>query len=267
MTSMWRTSGWILVGSALILALSLGVRHGFGLFLAPMSAEFGWGREVFAFAIALQNLIWGLTQPFTGALADRFGARRTVLVGGVLYAIGLACMGGDSLLHGEGREAHEFGKGPVLMDAERPVSGIEVPLPRHGQPRGDGVVVRRHAHALTHFIPADTRAHPIDGSGHFVPDDQRRFGRSEGMPVLQHPDVGSTHAGAASAQHQFPRSGLGYWQVLDAQVVGAVKAGGFHAPQSYTTERLVTNDRCRRIIILRRRGEYRMPDDGCRMTT
>ncbi|MDP2147125.1 MAG: MFS transporter, partial [Pseudomonas sp.] len=65
---MWRTSGWILVGSALILALSLGVRHGFGLFLAPMSDEFGWGRETFAFAIALQNLIWGLAQPFTGAL-------------------------------------------------------------------------------------------------------------------------------------------------------------------------------------------------------
>ena len=53
MTSMWRTCGWVLVGSALILALSLGVRHGFGLFLAPMSSEFGWGRETFAFAIAL----------------------------------------------------------------------------------------------------------------------------------------------------------------------------------------------------------------------
>ncbi|GAO96343.1 hypothetical protein PSA5_26515 [Pseudomonas syringae pv. actinidiae] len=62
MTSIWRTSGWILLGSALILALSLGTRHGFGLFLAPMSADFGWGREVFAFAIALQNLMWGLAQ-------------------------------------------------------------------------------------------------------------------------------------------------------------------------------------------------------------
>ena len=60
MTSVWRNSGWVLLGSALILALSLGVRHGFGLFLPPMSAQFGWGREVFAFAIALQNLIWGL---------------------------------------------------------------------------------------------------------------------------------------------------------------------------------------------------------------
>jgi MFS family permease len=90
---MWRTSGWILLGSALILALSLGVRHGFGLFLAPMSAQFGWGREVFAFAIALQNLIWGLAQPFAGALADRFGAAKVVLVGGVLYATGLVFMG------------------------------------------------------------------------------------------------------------------------------------------------------------------------------
>ncbi|WP_434574125.1 MFS transporter [Pseudomonas sp. Z3-8] len=90
---MWRTCGWVLVGSALILALSLGVRHGFGLFLAPMSADFGWGREVFAFAIALQNLIWGLAQPFTGALADRFGAAKVVLIGGVLYALGLVLMG------------------------------------------------------------------------------------------------------------------------------------------------------------------------------
>ena len=93
MTTVWRTSGWILLGAALILALSLGVRHGFGLFLAPMSAEFGWGREVFAFAIALQNLIWGLAQPFAGALADRLGAARVVIIGGVLYAVGLLMMG------------------------------------------------------------------------------------------------------------------------------------------------------------------------------
>ena len=93
MTSVWRTSGWILLGAALILALSLGVRHGFGLFLAPMSTEFGWGRGVFAFAIALQNLIWGLAQPFAGALADRLGAARVVVIGGVLYASGLVLMG------------------------------------------------------------------------------------------------------------------------------------------------------------------------------
>lgn len=93
MRTIGRNSALILLGASLILALSLGIRHGFGLFLPPMSSEFGWGREVFAFAIALQNLIWGLTQPFTGALADRFGAKRTVMVGGVLYVVGLLLMG------------------------------------------------------------------------------------------------------------------------------------------------------------------------------
>lgn len=93
MTSLGRTTFWIMVGGSLILALSLGTRHGFGLFLSPMSAEFGWGREVFAFSIALQNLVWGLAQPFTGALADRLGAKRTIIAGGVLYAVGLVLMG------------------------------------------------------------------------------------------------------------------------------------------------------------------------------
>lgn len=92
MTSLWRHCGWMLLGSSLILALSLGVRHGFGLFLPPMSSEFGWGREVFAFAIALQNLIWGLVQPFTGAFADRFGVARTVVIGALLYVAGLLLM-------------------------------------------------------------------------------------------------------------------------------------------------------------------------------
>jgi MFS family permease len=93
MTTAWRSTTWLLLGASLILALSLGTRHGFGLFLPPMSAEFGWGREVFAFAIALQNLIWGIAQPITGALADRFGARKAIVTGGVLYVLGLFCMG------------------------------------------------------------------------------------------------------------------------------------------------------------------------------
>ncbi|MGG4603915.1 MFS transporter [Paenalcaligenes sp. Me131] len=93
MTSVWRKSTWIMLGASLVLFLSLGIRHGFGLFLTPMSSEFDWGREVFAFAMALQNLIWGLTQPFTGALADKFGARITVVVGGLLYTVGLILMG------------------------------------------------------------------------------------------------------------------------------------------------------------------------------
>ncbi|KAA0013761.1 MFS transporter [Billgrantia pellis] len=82
----------ILLGS-LVISLAMGLRHGFGLFLEPMSSELGWGREVFAFALALQNLIWGFAQPFTGALADRFGAARVVAAGGVLYALGLLFMG------------------------------------------------------------------------------------------------------------------------------------------------------------------------------
>ncbi|SHN00882.1 MFS transporter [Phytopseudomonas punonensis] len=93
MSSLQRTGICLMVGASLILALSLGTRHGFGLFLSPMSADFGWGRGVFAFAIALQNLIWGIAQPFTGALADRFGAQRAIIVGGVLYAAGLVLMG------------------------------------------------------------------------------------------------------------------------------------------------------------------------------
>ena len=82
--SIWRTSFWLMLGASLILFLSIGTRHGFGLFLTPMSSQFGWGREVFAFAIAVQNLVWGIAQPFAGAMADRFGARRTIVLGGVL---------------------------------------------------------------------------------------------------------------------------------------------------------------------------------------
>src|SRR5712671_2073575 len=82
----------MLVCASLILTLSLGTRHSFGLFLQPMSMDNGWGREVFGFAVALQNLLWGISQPFTGMLADRFGARRVLFAGGLLYAAGLVCM-------------------------------------------------------------------------------------------------------------------------------------------------------------------------------
>ncbi|WP_267401374.1 MFS transporter [Pseudomonas sp. GM_Psu_2] len=92
MAQIWRDSRYVLVGSAIILTLSLGIRHGFGLFLAPMSAQFGWGREIFSFAIAMQNLIWGIAQPFAGALADRYGAGKVVAIGGLLYVIGLIGM-------------------------------------------------------------------------------------------------------------------------------------------------------------------------------
>ncbi|MBH2001924.1 MAG: MFS transporter [Moraxellaceae bacterium] len=83
---------YMLIGSAFILALSLGVRHGFGLYLVPMSDAFGWGHHIFSFAIAIQNLIWGAAQPFTGAIADKYGTKKVVAIGGLLYAIGLILM-------------------------------------------------------------------------------------------------------------------------------------------------------------------------------
>lgn len=82
----------ILISGSLILAVSLGLRHTFGLFLQPVSMANGWGREVFGFAIALQNLVWGLAQPFAGMLSDRFGAGRVILAGAALYILGLVGM-------------------------------------------------------------------------------------------------------------------------------------------------------------------------------
>ena len=82
----------MLIGSAIILALSLGIRHGFGLYLVPLSDEFGWGHNVFSLAIAMQNLIWGAVQPITGAFADKYGSKIVVAVGGLLYALGLLMM-------------------------------------------------------------------------------------------------------------------------------------------------------------------------------
>ncbi|MEP7208344.1 MAG: MFS transporter [Casimicrobiaceae bacterium] len=88
----WRTPTTILVCGGLIITLGMGIRHGFGLFLQPMSADLHWGRETFALAIAVQNLVWGATQPFAGMLADRFGTGRIVAVGALLYALGLVAM-------------------------------------------------------------------------------------------------------------------------------------------------------------------------------
>jgi MFS family permease len=82
----------VLVCGALIVTLSMGIRHGFGLWLQPVTMDRGWSRETFAFAIAVQNLSWGLAGPFAGMLADRFGAYRVLLVGGLLYAAGLVLM-------------------------------------------------------------------------------------------------------------------------------------------------------------------------------
>ena len=83
----------VLLCGAAIVTLSMGIRHGFGLFLQPITMERGWTRETFAFALAVQNLAWGVAGPFTGAIADRYGAVRVLIVGSLLYAGGLVLMG------------------------------------------------------------------------------------------------------------------------------------------------------------------------------
>ena len=82
----------VLLCGAMIVTLSMGVRHGFGLWLQPVTMARGWSRETFAFALAVQNLAWGLAGPIAGALADRFGAFRVLLAGALFYAAGLATM-------------------------------------------------------------------------------------------------------------------------------------------------------------------------------
>jgi predicted MFS family arabinose efflux permease len=94
---------WIVIAcAAFIVTLAMGVRQAFGLFLPQMSVSLGIGRESFGLAIAISNLVFGLAQPFVGALGDRYGAGRVVLVGTLLYVAGLvgaATVGGAIGLH------------------------------------------------------------------------------------------------------------------------------------------------------------------------
>jgi len=82
----------VLVCGAAIVTLSMGIRHGFGLWLQPVTQSQGWTRETFAFAIAIQNLAWGLSGIFAGMLADRYGAFKVIVGGAILYALGLLGM-------------------------------------------------------------------------------------------------------------------------------------------------------------------------------
>jgi predicted MFS family arabinose efflux permease len=82
----------VLVCGAMVVTLSMGIRHGFGLWLQPITMDRGWTRGTFAFALAVQNLAWGLTGPFAGMLADRFGAFRVLVIGCLFYAAGLVMM-------------------------------------------------------------------------------------------------------------------------------------------------------------------------------
>ncbi|HEV3185264.1 MAG TPA: MFS transporter, partial [Xanthobacteraceae bacterium] len=88
----WRTPAVIVACGCLIGMLTFGPRATLGFFLSPLSQANGWGRDVFALALAVQNLLWGLGQPLAGAVADRYGSVRVLAVGTLLYAVGLVLM-------------------------------------------------------------------------------------------------------------------------------------------------------------------------------
>src|SRR5712691_2750890 len=88
----WRTPAVIVVCGCLISMIGFGPRSSFGLFLTPMSNANGWSRDVFALSVAMQTLIYGAAQPFSGAIADRFGTIKVIIVGALLYAFGIYMM-------------------------------------------------------------------------------------------------------------------------------------------------------------------------------
>ena len=82
----------LLILSGVIIALCMGLRQSLGIFMRPMTVELGISAATFGFAIALQNIVWGVSQPFVGAVADRYGARPVLIATSFIYAAGLALM-------------------------------------------------------------------------------------------------------------------------------------------------------------------------------
>jgi MFS family permease len=82
----------ILIASGLIISLAMGVRHGFGFWLQPISQAHNWTRETYSMAMAIQNIMWGLFGPLAGIAADKLGVARIVIIGAALYVAGLLCM-------------------------------------------------------------------------------------------------------------------------------------------------------------------------------
>src|SRR5258705_12343384 len=94
-TQAWRTPAMVLACGCIIMTITFGVRAGFGLFLQPMSLEYGWGREVFSLSMALQNLAWGALGAVAGGVADRYGPGRVIAGAAARHMLGL---GGMSVL-------------------------------------------------------------------------------------------------------------------------------------------------------------------------
>lgn len=117
--NVWKRRWLLVIAGGLIMGAALGIRHVQGLFLQPVTFDRGWTREAFSMALALQNLLWGVAQPFTGMIADRFGSVRVLLAGAIIYALGLFIMAqapttglftfGNGLLVGIGLSGTAFG--------------------------------------------------------------------------------------------------------------------------------------------------------------
>src|SRR6202162_2656838 len=88
----WRTPALVIGMGCLITLIAFGPRSTMGFFLTPLSHANHWGRDVFAFALALQNLLWGIGQPIAGMIADRYGTGRVFCAGGLMFAAGLGLM-------------------------------------------------------------------------------------------------------------------------------------------------------------------------------
>src|ERR1041384_6385626 len=82
----------ILIGTAMLLVLGMGIRQSFGLFLGPVTQDLAITAADFTLALAIQNVVWGLSQALVGAIADRFGLRITMMAGAALYVVGLAIL-------------------------------------------------------------------------------------------------------------------------------------------------------------------------------
>ena len=144
----------MIVAGCLVAIVNFGVRSTFGFFTVPISEAHGWPREIFSFAMAMQNLVWGLATPVAGMLADRYGSARVLMAGAVIYCHRRA----DDGLH-----RHAGDVQPRRRPAGRRRHRLLVLLDRHGGPRphraaGPAQLGLRHRHRLGLARPVHLRA-------------------------------------------------------------------------------------------------------------
>ena len=157
----WRTPSLVIGSGCLIAIVAFGPRSTLGFFLTPMSTAHHWGRDVFAFALALQNLLWGVGQPLGGIIADRFGTVRVLCAGALLYGLGLALMA-----HATSAPALDLSAG-VLIGFGLAGCSFPVVLAALGQDRAEGMALDRlrlrHRGGIVRAIPLFAGRRGADG--------------------------------------------------------------------------------------------------------